>query len=247
MAELISGRVVAKMLWTPRLVSLQFEADVQPFKAGQFLRVALDIDGERVGKPYSFINAPGERPHEIYFNIIDQGVLSTHLAELEPGDPLLVSQSAHGFLTLDEVPDVDHLWMLATGTAIGPFLSILKTEEPWRRFKKIVLAHGVREIRDMGYQSLVNELLERHPQQLVFIPLLSREQSDTALYGRIPAHIINGKLEQIAGIDISPEHSHVMLCGNSGMINDTIETLGKRGMRRHRRREPGHISSENYF
>jgi len=247
MAELIPGRVVAKMLWTPRLVSLQFEADVRPFKAGQFLRVALDIDGERIGKPYSFINAPDDRPYEIYFNIIDQGVLSTRLAELEPGDPLLVSQSANGFLTLDEVPDTDHLWMFATGTGIGPFLSILKTDEPWRRFKKIVLVHGVREIKDMGYQSLINELLERHPQQLVFIPLLSREQSSTALYGRIPAHIVNGELERMAAIEIDPAHSHVMLCGNSGMIKDTIELLGKRGMKRHRRREPGHISSENYF
>ena len=247
MAELIPGKVVAKMLWTPRLVSLQFEADIQPFKAGQFLRVALDIDGERVGKPYSFINAPHERPYEIYFNIIDQGVLSTRLAALEPGDSLLVSESAHGFLTLDEVPDVDHLWMLATGTAIGPFLSMLKTDEPWRRFKRIVLAHGVREIRDMGYQSLINELLARHVTQLVYIPLLSREQSDTALYGRIPAHITNGNLEQKAGIDLDPDYSHVMLCGNSGMIEDTINVLGERGMRRHRRREPGHISSEHYF
>ena len=247
MAELIQGRVVAKMLWTPRLVSLQFEADLLPFKAGQFLRVALDINGERIGKPYSFINAPDERPYEIYFNIVDNGLLSTQLAALEPGDRLWLSKTAHGFLTLDEVPDVADLWLLATGTAIGPFLSMLKTDEPWRRFKKIVLVHGVREIKDMGYQSMVNELLDKHGAQLCFIPMLSREQSSTALHGRIPAHIRNGKLEQLAGIDISAGHSHVMLCGNSGMIKDTIELLGERGMKRHRRSEPGHISSENYF
>jgi ferredoxin--NADP+ reductase len=247
MAELIPGTVIAKMLWTPRLVSLQFAADLLPFKAGQFLRVAIDINGERVGKPYSFINAPEGRPHEIYFNIIDQGVLSTHLSKLEPGDPIWVSKTAHGFLTLDEVPEATHLWLLATGTAIGPFLSILNTAEPWRRFKKIVLAHGVREARDLGYQSIINELTDRYGAQFCFIPLLSREQTGTTLHGRIPAHLINGSLEQQAGIEINTRDSHVMLCGNSGMINDTIELLGKRGLQRHRRREPGQISSENYF
>jgi hypothetical protein len=38
---------------------------------------------------------------------------------------LIVSEAA-GFFVLEEVPDCDTLWMLATGTAIGPYLSILQ-------------------------------------------------------------------------------------------------------------------------
>ncbi len=247
MATPLQGTVVDKKLWTPRLVSLRFEADVQPFKAGQFLRVALELDGELVGRPYSFVNSPDERPHEIYFNIVEQGQLSPRLAALEPGDPLWVNPVANGFLTLDEVPEARHLWLLATGTGIGPFLSMLKTDEPWRRFDKIVLTHSVREARGLTYQDTINRQREHHGDRLSYIPLVSREYVTHTLHGRIPLNILNGDLEQQAGIRLSAADSHVMLCGNSGMIEQTVELLAERGMKRHRRREHGHISSEQYF
>ncbi|ALP53887.1 ferredoxin--NADP reductase [Candidatus Tenderia electrophaga] len=247
MATPIQGRVVEKKLWTPRLVSLRFEADVQPFKAGQFLRVALELGGDLVGRPYSFVNSPEEWPHEIYFNIVEQGQLSPRLAALEPGDALWVNPVANGFLTLDEIPEVRHLWLLATGTGIGPFLSMLKTDGPWRRFDKIVLGHNVREARELTYQDSIDHLLQRHGEQLSYTPLVSREHVTYTLHGRIPINILNGNLEQHAGIKISPADSHVMLCGNSGMIEQTVELLAERGMKRHRRREHGHISSEQYF
>lgn len=247
MATPTQGRVVDKTLWTARLVSLRFEADLLPFKAGQFLRVALELNGERIGRPYSFVNAPDERPHEIYFNIVDGGQLSPHLAALEPGDPLWLNPAANGFLVLDEIPDVRHLWLLATGTGIGPFLSILKTDEAWHRFDKIVLGHNVREARELTYQDSIDHLLERHGEQLSYIPLVSREYATHTLHGRIPLNILNGNLEQRAGIRLNAADSHVMLCGNSGMIEQTVELLAGRGMKRHRRREHGHISSEQYF
>jgi ferredoxin--NADP+ reductase len=53
-------------------------------------------------------------------------------------------QQAIGYFTLDEIPDGENLWMLATGTALGVFLAILKTSIPWKRFKKVILIHSVR-------------------------------------------------------------------------------------------------------
>ncbi len=46
----------------------------------------------------------------------------------------VVSEAA-GFFVLDEVPDCETLWMLATGTAIGPYLSILQLGKDLERFK----------------------------------------------------------------------------------------------------------------
>jgi ferredoxin--NADP+ reductase len=209
--------------------------------------VGLDIDGERVGRPYSFVNAPHEHPAEIYFNIVPAGPLTNRLAMLQAGDRLWVDQTPNGMLTLDELPQAAHLWMLATGTAIGPFLSMLKTDEPWQRFEQVVLVHGVRTPAELAYAWTIAQLQQAHATRMHFIPIVSREHISGALYGRIPGAIDSGQLEACAGLELSPDDSHVMLCGNKGMIDDTRRVLSERGMRKHRRREPGHISTESYY
>jgi ferredoxin--NADP+ reductase len=247
MTDWCEAKVVDKKCWTDRLVSLRFDAGTMQFRAGQFLRIGLDIDGERVGRPYSFVNAPHEASVEIYFNTLPEGPLSPRLAALEPGDRLWADRNANGMLTLDEVPDVRHLWLLATGTAIGPFLSILKTDAPWARFEKVILVHGVRTAEELTYSSTLERLQANHPQQLRFVPFVSREQRRDALHGRIPAGIESGRLEAAADTKLSADESHIMLCGNKGMINAVQQLLAGRGMKRHRRLDPGHISTESYY
>jgi len=246
MQQWVNGTIIEKIRWNDQLFSLRIDADVEDFSAGQFTKVALDLDGERVGRPYSYVNAPHERPIEIYFNTVPEGPLSNRLATAAPGDTLWVSPRPNGLLTLDEMPPADHLWMLCTGTGLGPFLSILKTDAPWDRFERVVLVQAVRHARDLAYAASIRSLIERRDEQLTVIPFVSREPTDFALSGRIPAAIADGRLEARAGLVLSPDHSHVMLCGNSLMIQDTLQVLGKRGMHRHRRRQPGHISMEKY-
>ncbi|MBI3560564.1 MAG: ferredoxin--NADP reductase [Gammaproteobacteria bacterium] len=246
MSDWIEARVVENYQWNSKLFSLRFEADINPFKAGQFLRVGLDIGAERIGRPYSFVNAPTQRPIEIYFNIIPNGPLTQRLALLKPGDRFWTGRGANGFLILDEIPECRHLWLLATGTAIGPFLSILKTAQPWERFEKIVLAHSVRFTDELSFQDSIAHCAKQHASQFVYVPFVSRAPTPGAIHGRITTGIESKQLEQRAGIDLLPETSHVMLCGNSAMIEDTTQLLATRGMHRHRRREPGHISTEKY-
>lgn len=246
MTDWLQGTIIERRQWTDGLFSLRFEAPLGEFKAGQFVRVALDIDGERVGRPYSLVNAPHEPLLEIYFNVVKGGPLTPHLAALEPGDTLWLSNTANGFMTLDELPEAKHLWLLATGTGIGPFLSILKTDAPWSRFERIVLGHSVQHARELAYRDLIDSLLEAHGEQLRYVPLVTRESMAGALSQRIPATLASGALEARAGIRMTAETSHVMLCGNSAMITDVTEELAKRAMHRHRRREPGHITTEKY-
>jgi len=246
MTDWLQGTIIERRQWTDDLFSLRFEAPLAEFKAGQFVRIALDIDGERVGRPYSLVNAPDEPLLEIYFNVVKGGPLSPRLAVLEPGDTLWLSNTANGFMILDELPEARHLWLLATGTGIGPFLSILKTAAPWERFERIVLGHSVQHASELAYRELIESLLDAHGDQLRYVPLVTRESVSGALNQRIPATLASGALEAQAGIPMAPESSHVMLCGNSAMITDVTEELAKRAMQRHRRREPGHITTEKY-
>lgn len=247
MGTLVEGMVVGKRRWTERLHSLLVDAEVAPFQAGQFTKLALSIHGEIVERPYSFINAPGEQSLEFHFILVPGGPLTQRLAALEVGDAVWVSPHAAGFLTLSEVPDSTHLWLLSTGTAIGPFLSILKTVEPWQRFDRIVLVHAVRQVEELAYDETIRVFAQQHGKQFCFVPFVSRAETDFALRGRIPEAIADGRLEARAGIALSPGSSQVMLCGNPDMVRDTTEALLARGLKKNRRHDPGHITLESYW
>lgn len=247
MTDWLEGRIVERRRWTERLHTLRFEAPLGEFRAGQFTRVALDLDGERVGRPYSLVNAPDERPLEIYFNEVPEGPLSPRLSTLEPGDRLWVDRSPRGFFTLDEVPDAEQLWLFSTGTALGVFLSLLKTDEPWQRFRDVVLVQGVRQADELTYDDTLARIASRHTEQFTFVPVLSREQRPGTLHGRIPPLLADGSLEEAINLRLAPERAQIMLCGNQGMITDASEHLKERGFRRNRRSEPGHITTEKYW
>jgi ferredoxin--NADP+ reductase len=241
------GTVVAQRHWAGRLFSLQVEAELAPFEAGQFAKLALAVDGEMVGRPYSFVNAPTERPHEFYYVVLSEHPLTLRLSKLEAGDTVYLTPKASGFLTLAEVPPGEHLWLLASGTALGPFLSILKTEAPWQRFERVVLVHAVRRAEELNYQDQIQSLQARYAGKFVFVPVISGEHTDFALGGRIPKAIEDGRLEARAGIRLEAQSSRLMVCGNPAMVADTVHALQERGLKKHRRRDPGQISVENYW
>ena len=251
MSSWVEGRVAFVRHWTESLFSLGVEAPEVTFEAGQFARLALPAPpGAKepmLGRPYSFVNPPHRSPHEFYVVVVPEGPLSPRLAVLQPGDPLWMLPRANGFFTIDEVLPAESLWALATGTGVGPFLSMLRTDAPWERYARIVLVQAVREARELAYQDAISEISRAHPGAFTHIAVVSREDHRGGLRGRIPALIDDGRLEARAGVSITPENAQAMLCGNPQMVDDTQEALKRRGMRRHRRREPGHVHVEAYW
>lgn len=247
MSKWVEGKVVGMRRWNEYLYTLRVDAAMASFEAGQFTKLALDINGERVERAYSIASAPAERPLEFYFIVVPDGLLTKCLAALQPGDSIQVLARAAGFFTLSEVPVADNLWMLSTGTGIAPFLSILKTETPWRRFRQVVLVHAVRTASELSYGDTIRRIAQNQPEQFRFVPFVSREDTAYALRARIPAAIADGRLQARAGIALSAEKSQVMVCGNPGMVRDTTEILLALGMKKHRRRDPGQITAERYW
>ena len=239
--------VVENRHWTEALFSLRVEGAPLSFEAGQFVRIALDVDGERIARPFSFVNPPGDALLEFYGIVVPQGPLSPRLAALRPGERLLVAGNPAGFLVLREVPDARTLWLLSTGTGIAPFLSILRTAAPWQRFERIVLVHAVRQAQELVYREVVDAIAQANPGQFRSVSFVSREAAPGALAGRIPAAIDDGRLEAAAGAAMDPAGAHVMACGNPDMLKDVQAALGRRGMRKHRRRTPGHITVESFW
>jgi ferredoxin--NADP+ reductase len=246
MATWLDGRVVANRRWTQTLFSLTVEGPAFRFEAGQFIKLALDVEGERVARPFSFVNPPGASPLEFYGVIVPEGPLSPRLARLGPGDALWLSPNPAGFLVLPELPDAAELWMVASGTGLAPFLSILRTEAPWRRFGRMLLVHAARHAEELVYRELIEGVQRERGSRFSYIPIVSRERAPGTLEGRIPAAIRDGRLE-IAGAPIAPERSQFMLCGNPAMVKDVSAALAERGLRKNRRRTPGQITVENFW
>ena len=248
MAEWVTGTITQVQHWTDKLFSIQLRAPIKPFQAGQFGKLGMDIGGERVQRAYSFVNPPSSDTLEFYLVTVPNGLLSPRLAALRPGDTLLVSDEANGFFVLDEVPDCGTLWMLATGTALGPFLSMLEEGRDLARCDHLVLVHAVRHAADLSYLPQMQQLAQRYGGKLRIQAVVSREAAPGALQGRIPDLIASGALEAAVGLPISAEESHVMLCGNPQMVRDTQQLLKEtRAMRKHLRRKPGQITSEHYW
>ena len=251
MTAWIEGRVAARRAWTDTLCSLEVEAPALDFVAGQFARLALPAPpGEKdpmLGRPYSFVNPPGAPLHEFYFNVVPGGPLTPRLAALGPGDALWLGPPANGFLSIPEIPAADALWLISTGTGLGPFLSILRTPDPWEKFGRVVLVHAVRHASALNYADVIAGVARERAGAFSFVPVVSREPHPGALTGRIPALIGDGRLEARAGVPLTADNAHAMLCGNPAMVDDVQAALAGRGMKRHRRKEPGHITLETYW
>ena len=232
--------------WTQTLFSLRVAAPRLSFEAGQFVRIALDIGGERVARPFSFVNTPDDPVMEFYGVIVPEGPLSPSLARLQAGDALQVADNPSGCLVLADVPPAEDLWLLATGTGIAPFLSILRTETPWERYRRVILVHAARHATELVYQDLISELKMKRT-KFSYVNMLSRDKTPASLAGRIPAALRDGRLETAAGARIAPERSQFMLCGNPAMLKDATAELAARGLRKNRRRTPGHITVESFW
>jgi len=240
--------------WTDTLFSLRCTRPPEfHFRAGQFARLGLyKADGGMVWRAYSMVSAPADDYLEFFSVVVQGGEFTSELCRLKPGDALFVERRPYGFLTLERFADGRDLWLLASGTGLGPFLSILRDPEVWQRFEQILLVHSVRTAGELAYRELLGELPARMRAaegrgQLRYLPLVTREKVPGALHERITTLLDNGELERSAGLRIDPAYSRVMLCGNPQLIKDCRALLKARNLQPSLSRQPGQLAMENYW
>lgn len=228
-------------------MSLTLEAAATAFNPGQFINLGLDVGETRVKRSYSLASAPGQ-PCEVYLSLVAGGALTPALFERGTGDTLWIDDRALGFFTLEHVPPAERIWLIATGTGLGPFLAMLRSPNIWQRFTHVVLAHGVRHLSHLGYAEELAGLAQQRAGQLDYLPVLTRDTPpEGGLSGRLPALIESGALEARLGLRFDPARDHVLLCGNPAMITEVQAVLGGRGLEKHRPRKPGHVTIESYW
>ena len=273
--------VLSKTTWTPSLFSFTVSRpDSFKFTAGQFVRLGVnpsqlnyykqlsavaDAEDEEdedlnetldedIFRAYSIVSSPFDEILEFFSIVIPDGAFTSQLQHLEVGDELLLNTMPFGFLTLAryQKPLPKDLWLLATGTGLAPFLSMLQDLKTWEDYEHIVLAYSARSTEELAYMDKIESLQEDfgslvdNPAKLIFIPIVTREPVEGALTERLPKLLLDGTLQARAGIDLDVDSTHVMLCGNPDMVEDTKETLKSLGLVMNRRGE-GNIAVENYW
>ncbi|WP_284091531.1 ferredoxin--NADP reductase [Acinetobacter pittii] len=244
-------KVLSVHRWTPTLFSFTMTRPAHfKFTAGQFARIGLKVGEELIVRAYSVVSSPFDETLEFFSIVVPDGAFTSNLQHLKVGDELYLEKIPYGYLTLAryQQPLPHDLWLLATGTGLAPFLSMLQDFDTWSKYQKINLVYSVRTAAELAYVDRIQEIAETFGEGhngFKFIPIITRDPS-APLHDRLPILIENGELEKSAGIELNPNTSHVMLCGNPQMVDDTKEALKRRGLTMNRRGE-GNIAVENYW
>ena len=187
---------------------------------------------------------------ELYVALVPSGALTPRLFALSPGDRLWLGPKFTGMFTLDQVPEEMHLVLVATGTGLAPYMSMLRTQFVCGSPRHFAVFHGARHSWDLGYRSdLV--ALKQTCSNFAYVPCIDfPDEEITPWPGEIGwvQHLWQrGMLEDLWGFKPTPENTHVFLCGNPDMLEEMVGTLEAEGFKEHTKKQPGQIHLERYW
>ena len=255
MSAFLEERVLSVHHRTDRLFSFTTTRDGGfRYRNGHFTMIGLrKEDGRPVLRAYSFVS-PNHESHLEFLSIkVPGGELTSRLQHIRPGDPIVVGKKPTGTLRIEHLRPGENLYLLATGTGIAPFMSIIRDPETYERFAKIVLAHGVRHVNELAYRDYILRELPEHEvlgelvrKQLVYYPTVTRERFERQ--DRIPLLIESGRLARELSLpDLRPEADRVMICGSPAMLKDLKRLCEARGFEEGNTGEPGDFLVERAF
>ena len=248
------------------VMRVQPDSVLSDFKPGQFAVLGLmghearvpEADDEEppsepdkmIRRVYSIASSSVEKRYlEFYVNLITSGQLTPRLFALPYGHRLYLSRKAGGMFTLDRVAPGKAVLLIATGTGLAPYMSMLRTMLVTDTSRHYVVLHGARYSWDLGYRAELESLARLRP-NLTYIPSITRPDEDPHFRGhtgRIQNLLVKGIVETLSGVQLDPAQLDIFLCGNPEMIRTVKEILAPRGFKPDSGREPGTIHAEEYW
>lgn len=255
---------------SPWLMILRVVADgweLPEFLPGQFAVIGLPGSAARcalsepenpspdpnklIRRAYSIASSSLTRQYmEFYVALVTSGALTPRLFSLKIGDRIWLGQKITGMFTFDQIPADKNVVMIATGTGLAPYMSMLSTHLMCGGTRRFAVLHGARHSWDLGYRSQLMTLEHLCP-NFTYIPTISRAQGEPAPWpgpvGYVQDLWRDGVIDRTWGFCPAPENTHVFLCGSPSMIDETVAMLGQEGFKEHTKKEPGEIHVERYW
>jgi ferredoxin--NADP+ reductase len=241
--------------------------ELPPFKAGQYTVLGLPGRAPRapltdeepppadpdklIRRAYSIASSSVENEYlEFYVTLVRSGSLTPRLFALGPGDPLWLSSKFVGMFTLDRVPAGQNILLVATGTGIAPYMSMLRSHLQEIRGPRVAVVHGARHSWDLGYRAELSTMQRLVP-AFSYVPVVSSPDEETVPWkgraGFIHQLWQDGSLTEAMGFEPSPATTHVFLCGNPLMIEAMMGQLAAEGFTEHTHKQPGNIHLEKFW
>ena len=206
------------------------------FTAGEFTMIGLP--DTNITRAYSFTSGPGDDYLEFYSIKVEDGPLTSELQHIQVGDSLEVSERTTGTLTLANIELGGDLWLLATGTGIAPFISILRDPSTYDCFENIHVAWSVRTKEELNsYSDFLSEM------PVNFTPIVTQDKSWTGLNKRITTKISAGVLLP----ELDPSKNKVMICGSMDFNTDIKSMLNEYNWTEGNKRSAGTFVQEKAF
>lgn len=231
-------RVLSVHHWNDTLFSFRTTRDAAlRFRNGHFVMLGLPVEGKPLLRAYSVASANHAEHLEFLSIKVPDGPLTSRLQHLQPGDEILVGRKPVGSLVIDDLRPGRNLYLLATGTGLAPFMSIIQDPETYERFEKVVLIHGVRWVSELAYAGFIERDLPAHEflgelvrDKLVYYPTVTREPYRHQ--GRLTEVIASGRLFSDTGLaPLDPSRDRAMICGSPAMLADSCRLLDELGLR----------------
>lgn len=220
---IIKEKILNVEHYTDRLFRIETTRDPSiRFRDGEFLMIGIEVDGKPLMRAYS-VASPSHQDTLEFFSIkVPDGPLTSRLQHVKVGDELLINTKAVGTLVLDNLREGRNLYLMATGTGVAPFMSLARGIETYEKFDKVILMWGTREIAELAYYDLLNNLnkhevySELTQGKFLFYPTVTRE--DFKNQGRVTDAMYEGKVQSVLGLEpFDKELDRVMICGSHDM------------------------------
>ncbi|QKV18836.1 ferredoxin--NADP reductase [Oricola thermophila] len=250
------GQTVTEVThWTDKLFSFRLTRPQSlRFRSGEFVMIGLPGDnGRPILRAYSIASPSWDEELEFYSIAVPDGPLTSKLVHIKPGDQVILKTKPTGTLVVDALLPGKRLYMIATGTGIAPFASLIRDPEVYEKFEQVILTHTCREVAELEYgrkliESLIDDPLigEMVDGKLVYYPTTTRE--DSPKMGRITDKIRSGELFADIGAPAwTRDDDRVMICGSMGLNLEIKELCEAAGMEEGANSKPGHFVLEKSF
>jgi|TARA_R110000851_G_scaffold2978_2_gene12074 ferredoxin--NADP+ reductase len=191
------------------------------FTAGEFVMIGLDNWSEKLQKnkpimrAYSLTSGPYDEYLEFYSIKVPDGPLTSRLQNVVVGDDIIVGDKPTGTLTLANLELGSNLYLLATGTGIAPFISLLRDPTTYDHFDRIHVAWSVREQAELvSYNSFLQDC------DIVYTPIVTQDPEWPFMNKRITKMLSAGMLIP----ELDPSKNKVMVCGSNN-FNSEVKTM----------------------
>jgi ferredoxin/flavodoxin---NADP+ reductase len=255
MSAFLDETVLSVHHWTDRLFSFTTTRDAAlRFSNGHFTMIGLRQEsGKPLLRAYSIVSANYEDHLEFLSIKVQDGPLTSKLQHIQVGDKIVVGKKPTGTLLIDYLLPAKNLYLIGTGTGLAPFMCLIRDPETYEKYEKVILVHGVREVKELAYSEYIQHELPDHEflgemvtNQLLYYPTVTREPFRNQ--GRVTTLLETNKISSDLGLpNLDPAHDRIMICGSPALNKDMRTLLDAKGFVEGSTTTPGDYVVERAF